>query len=47
MKESHTVNTADYAVDNEIDHEPSLNWWVKVVLEKRLRIIYLAKKSNT
>ena len=30
----------------EIDHEPVFNWWVNVVLKKRLLIISPVKKRN-
>ena len=33
-------------MDQEIDHKPAYNWWVKAVLNNRLRIIYIVKKSN-
>ena len=46
LKESHTVETLEYAVAQEIDHEPAFNWWVKSSLKKRLRIISLVKKKN-
>ena len=47
LKESHPVDTAEYAADQEIYHEPAFNLWVKVVLKKRLRIISLVKKKNS
>ena len=31
---------------HEIYHDPEFNSWVKSALKKRLRIIYLANKSN-
>ena len=46
LKESHTIETAEYAVDQEIDNEQAFNWWVKAVLKKRLRMISLVKKRN-
>ena len=39
LKDSHRVETAEYAVAQEIDHKSSFNWWVKAVLKKHLRII--------
>ena len=33
-------------MDQKIDHDPVLNWWVKAVLKKRLIIIFLVKKSK-
>ena len=47
MKEMHPVETAEYAVDQEIYHEPAFNWWVNAVLKKRLQIISLIKKKNS
>ena len=46
LKVFHTVETTEYAVDQETDHDPAFNWWVKAVLKKSLRIIHLAKKRN-
>ena len=46
LKYCNPVETAEYAVDKEIYHEPALNWWVKSVLKKILRIISLVKKRN-
>ena len=40
------METEEYAVAQEIDHDPSLKWWVKAVLKKRLRITFLVKKRN-
>ena len=47
MKVYHPLETAEYDVDQEINHEPEFKWWVKVVLKKRWRIISLFKKRNT
>ena len=30
----------------EIYHKPAFNWWMKEVLKKILRILYLVKKRN-
>ena len=46
LKESHPVETAEYAMAQEIDHDPELNWYVKAVPKKRLRIIYFVNKRN-
>ena len=46
QKGSHPVETAEYAVAQEIYHGPVFNWWVNAVLKKRLRIISLVKKIN-
>ncbi len=47
LKESHPIETAEYAVTHGIDHEPAFNWWVKHFLKKRERIISLVKRHNT
>ena len=41
MKDSHPIQTAEYAIAQEIDHEPGFNWWVNAVLNKRERVLYL------
>ena len=46
MKESHPIETAEYAVAQEIDREPAFNWWVPHVLKKRERIISLVRKRS-
>jgi hypothetical protein len=47
LKESHPIETAEYAVTKDIDHEPTFNWWVPHVLKKRDRIISLVCKRTT
>ena len=47
MKESHPVQTAEFAVTQRIDHEPSFNWWLKHVLKKRDRMIASIRKWQT
>jgi hypothetical protein len=47
LKESHPIETAEYAVTNGIDHEPAFNWWVPHVLKKRDQIISLVCKRTT
>jgi hypothetical protein len=47
LKESHSVETAKYAVTKGIDLEPAFNWWVPHVLKKRDRIISLVCKRTT
>ena len=41
------MQTAEFAVVQEIDHEPAFNWWVKHVLKKRDRIIASVRKWQT
>jgi hypothetical protein len=43
MKESSSIETADYARDNLIDSEPAFAWWVLYVLRKRVIIVCGAK----
>ena len=40
------VETLEYAMAQEIYHEPSFNWWVKALLKKRLRIISRVMNRN-
>jgi hypothetical protein len=47
LKESHLIETAEYAVTKGIDLEPTFNWWVPHVLKKRDRIISLVRKRTT
>ena len=47
LKESHPVQTAEFAVVYGIDHGPAFNWWVKNVLKKRDRIIDSIRKQQT
>jgi hypothetical protein len=47
LKESHSIETAEYVVTKRIDHEPAFNWWVPHLLKKRDRIISLVCKQTT
>jgi hypothetical protein len=47
LKESHLIETAEYAEAKGIDHEPAFNWWVPHVLKKHHRIISLVCKRTT
>jgi hypothetical protein len=47
LKDSHPLETAEYAVTQGIDHEPAFNWWVPHVLKKRDQIISLVRKWTT
>jgi hypothetical protein len=47
MKESHPVQTAEYAKAVGIDHESASNWWMPHVLRTRERIISLVCKRET
>jgi hypothetical protein len=46
LKESHPIDTAEYAKILGIDNEPAFNWWVPHVLRKRNHIISLVRKWN-
>jgi hypothetical protein len=46
LKESHPIETSEYAKIIGVDHEPAFNWWVPHVLKKRDQIISLVKKRN-
>ena len=35
MKEFHPVDTVEYFVAQEIDHNPEFNWWVNAVSKKK------------
>ena len=47
LKESHPIQTAEYAKTAGIDHEPAFNWWTNDVLRRREQIIYLVRKRET
>ena len=47
LKESYLLQTAELAVAQGIDHEPTFKWWVKNVLKKRDRIIASIRKLQT
>ena len=46
LKESHPIETAEYAVAQGLDGEPAFNWWVPHVIKKRAHIISLVKKRT-
>ena len=46
LKESHPLETAEYAVTMGIDHEPAFNWWVPHVPRKRNQIISAVAKRS-
>ena len=47
LKESHPMQTAEFAVALGINHEPAFNWWVEHVLKKRDKIIASIRKWQT
>ena len=46
LKESDPVQTIDYVVAKEIDHESELNWWVGAVQKNCQRINNLFNQHN-
>ena len=50
VKESNPIETAEYAVSQDIHKEPAFNWWVSHVIRKRDRLInkvvHQTRKSN-
>ena len=47
LKESHPIETAEYALTKGLDHEPAFNWWVPHVLRKRDQMISLVRRRTT
>ena len=47
LKESHPIETAEYAVTQGLDGELVFNWRVPHVIKKRAHIMYLVKKRST
>jgi hypothetical protein len=47
LKDSHPLETTEYALTQGIDHEPAFNWWVPHVLKKPDWIISLVCKQTT
>ena len=46
LKESHPIETAEYAYAQELEFEPAFNWWVHHTPKKRKHIVSLVKKRN-
>ena len=44
LKESHPIQTSEYAISQHLQVEAVFNWWVPYVLKKRDSIILLVKK---
>ena len=44
IKETNPVEVANYAISNQIDTEPALDWWVHDILHKQKRLIKLSQK---
>jgi hypothetical protein len=47
LKESHPIETTEYAVNKRLDHEPAFNWWVPHVFRKGDQIISLVRRRTT
>jgi hypothetical protein len=47
LKESHLIETTEYAVTKGLDHEPAFIWWVPHVLKKHDQIISLVHRGTT
>ena len=47
LRNSHPVETAEYAIAQRIDREPAFNWWVPHVIKKREAIIQAVKSRKT
>ena len=45
IKESYPIQMAEYAISNNLQHEPAFTWWVNHTLKKRDRIIKKVKTS--
>ena len=43
LKESHALDTAEYAVSQILERESAFNLWVPFVLKNHVRVIYLVK----
>ncbi|MGH7954509.1 MAG: reverse transcriptase domain-containing protein, partial [Gloeomargaritales cyanobacterium] len=39
LKETNPVDVAEYAVANRIDDEPAFDWWVRIILKRKTRLI--------
>ena len=44
LKDSYSIQIAEYAMANRIANEPAFNWWVHTVLRKRNRIVAKVKR---
>ena len=47
LKESHPIETIEYALTKGLDHEPAFNWWVPHVLRKHDQIISIVRRRTT
>ena len=45
MKDSHSVDLAEHAVNNKVDDEPAFAWWVPHAIKKKARVISKIKSK--
>jgi hypothetical protein len=43
MKELNAVEVAEYALENQISHEPAFDWWVHDMIRRKKRLIKLSQ----
>jgi len=46
LKNSNTVEVAQYAINNQIDLEPAFDWWVGDVLKRKERLIKMSQSHR-
>ncbi|KAL7581422.1 hypothetical protein ACA910_022004 [Epithemia clementina (nom. ined.)] len=46
VKATNSVELAEYAVANRIDHEPAFDWWVRPTLKRKKRLIKLSQRRH-
>jgi hypothetical protein len=46
IKETNTVKTAQYAVDNRIDEESAFDWWAQDALKRKRRLIKMSQSRH-
>jgi hypothetical protein len=46
IKETNTVETTQYSVDNRIDEEPAFDWWARDVLKRKRRLIKMSQSRH-
>ena len=45
LKDSHPIELAEYAMANNLQHEPTFAWWVPYTLKKRKAILRKVKSK--
>jgi hypothetical protein len=46
LKETNTIETAQYAVDNRINKEPAFDWWTRDVLKRKKRLMKMSQSRH-